>query len=36
VVAGPFDVAESQLSGLIERAMAADRIAASGQTTTVH
>jgi hypothetical protein len=26
VVAGPFDIAESELSGLIERAMAADRV----------
>jgi hypothetical protein len=26
VVAGPFDIAENELSGLIERAMAADRV----------
>jgi len=26
VVAGPFDIAESELSALIERAMAADRV----------
>jgi len=36
VVAGPFDVSESALSGLIERAMAADRVAASAQSRTVH
>jgi hypothetical protein len=36
VVAGPFDVSESWLSGLIERAMAADRITSSDQPSTVH
>ena len=35
VVAGPFDVSESALSGLIERAMAADRTAVAG-SRTVH
>jgi len=35
VVAGPFDVSESALSGLIERAMAADRVAVAG-SRTVH
>ena len=32
VVAGPFDVTESALSGLIERAMAADRAATVGSS----
>lgn len=36
VVAGPFDVGESDLSGLIERAMAADRVAMAGQSGRVH
>ena len=36
VVAGPFDVSESALSGLIERAMAADRTAMAGQSRTIH
>jgi hypothetical protein len=33
VVAGPFDISESTLSGLIERAMAADRAAFAGSRT---
>jgi hypothetical protein len=36
VIAGPFDVSESDLSSLIERAMAADRITVAGQSRTVH
>src|SRR6186997_29976 len=36
VVAGPFDVSESALSGLIERAMASDRTAMAGQSRTIH
>lgn len=36
VVAGPFDVSESALSGLIERAMAADRAAMPGQSRSIH
>jgi hypothetical protein len=36
VVAGPFDVSESLLSGLIERAIAADRVGVSAQPNTVH
>jgi hypothetical protein len=36
VVAGPFDISESALSGLIERAMAADRVAVAGQSRSVH
>ena len=36
VVAGPFDIAESALSGLIERAMAADRLGSHSGPTTVH
>ena len=36
VVAGPFDVSESALSGLIERAMAADRAVVAGQSHSVH
>lgn len=35
VVAGPFDVAERELTGLIDRAMAADR-AAYPTSNTVH
>ena len=35
VVAGPFDISESALSSLIERAMAADRVAVAG-SRTVH
>jgi hypothetical protein len=36
VVAGPFDISESDLNGLIERAMAADRVVMAGQSRTVH
>jgi hypothetical protein len=36
VVAGPFDISESVLSGLIERAIAADRAAVPAQANTVH
>jgi hypothetical protein len=36
VVAGPFDLSESALSGLIERAMAADRAAMAGQSRSIH
>ena len=36
VVAGPFDISESALSGLIERAMAADRATVGGRAGTVH
>jgi hypothetical protein len=37
VVAGPFDVAESELSAMIERAMAADRSTAlAAPSTTIH
>ena len=36
VVAGPFDVSESALSGLIERAMAADRVAVGAQSRSIH
>lgn len=36
VVAGPFDIAEGDLSGLIERAMAADRLTTGGRRETVH
>ena len=35
-VAGPFDIAEGQLTGLIERAMAADRTAPTATSGTVH
>jgi hypothetical protein len=35
VVAGPFDIAESELSALIERAMAADRITMA-ESPTIH
>ena len=34
VVAGPFDITEGDLSGLIERAMAADR--ETVQSRTIH
>ena len=36
VVAGPFDISESDLSSLIERAMSADRVVIAGQSRTVH
>ena len=36
VVAGPFDVSESDLNSLIERAMAADRVVMAGQSRRVH
>ena len=36
VVAGPFDVTESELNGLIERAMASDRVVGPAQSNTVH
>jgi hypothetical protein len=37
VVAGPFDAAERELSALIERAMAADRMpATASQSTMIH
>ena len=36
VVAGPFDIAESDLSALIERAMAADRAATMAASPTIH
>ena len=36
VVAGPFDISESALSGLIERAMATDRVAVGGQSQSIH
>ena len=36
VVAGPFDISESALNGLIELAMAADRVAAPASSNTVH
>ena len=36
VVAGPFDISESALSGLIERAMATDRTAMAGQSRSIH
>jgi hypothetical protein len=35
VVAGPFDISESALNGLIERAMASERVAVGG-SRTVH
>jgi hypothetical protein len=35
VVAGPFDISESALNALIERAMAADRVAV-GDSRTIH
>ena len=36
VVAGPFDVSESDLNRLIEGAMAADRVVAASQSRSVH
>lgn len=36
VVAGPFDISESDLNSLIERAMAADRVVMAGQSRSVH
>ena len=36
VIAGPFDVSERDLSSLIERAMAADRVTVGGHSRTVH
>ena len=36
VVAGPFDINESDLNGLIQRAMAADRVTTMGSSRTVH
>lgn len=36
VVAGPFDVNESDLNGLIQRAMATDRVTTVGSSRTVH
>ena len=36
VVAGPFDISESDLNSLIERAMSADRVVMAGQSRTVH
>ena len=36
VVAGPFDVSERDLSTLIERAMAADRVTVTTSSRTVH
>jgi hypothetical protein len=36
VVAGPFDINESDLNRLIEGAMAADRITVAGQSQRVH
>ena len=36
VVAGPFDISESSLSGLIEQAMATDRVVAPLQSDRVH
>jgi hypothetical protein len=36
VVAGPFDIAEGVLNGLIHRAMAADRVQGTGQSQSVH
>jgi hypothetical protein len=36
VVAGPFDISESALSGLIERAMTTDRVAVGGQSQSIH
>jgi hypothetical protein len=36
VVAGPFDIAEGHLTGLIERAMAADRMIPAAGSSTVH
>ena len=36
VVAGPFDINESDLNGLIQRAMATDRVTTMGSSRTVH
>ena len=36
VVAGPFDINESDLNALIERAMAAERVVMAGQSQRVH
>jgi hypothetical protein len=36
VVAGPFDIAESDLNSLIEQAMAADRFVAGGPSRSIH
>jgi hypothetical protein len=36
VVAGPFDIAEADLSAMIERVMAAARVVAPRPSTTVH
>jgi hypothetical protein len=36
VVAGPFDIAESQLNTLIAGAMASDRVAMPPSTSTIH
>jgi hypothetical protein len=36
VVAGPFDIAESELTALIERAMAADRLTVAAPSSTIH
>ena len=36
VIAGPFDIAERDLSAMIQRVMAAERAAAPGAGTTVH
>jgi hypothetical protein len=36
VVAGPFDIAESDLSSLIEQAMAADRLVAGSPSRSIH
>lgn len=36
VVAGPFDISESVLSGLIERAIAAHQALVTGQSRSVH
>jgi hypothetical protein len=36
VVAGPFDVSEGHLSGLIERAMVSDRAVPAGGSATIH
>ena len=36
VIAGPFDVSERDLSTLIERAMAADRVTVTTSSRTVH
>src|SRR5262245_12772205 len=36
VIAGPLDIPESALSGLIERAIAADRLTVAGQSQSIH